>query len=488
VMAGLRLQRGSGINPLLRALFVLNPPVTLPAGWDLDLTDPLVADAVGATKFDLQIELQERATGEIDGRIIFDTDLFDRSTARGLITAWTDLLAALVADVDRLPITHLGERCPDVRRVLDDADAHALPKPESVGDLTPPGGKAETSRPSRTQDASTEARLGAIWEDVLGLPSLRPDEGFFDVGGTSLDAIELFEAIREAFGVDLPLSTLLEANTIEAMAGTIDGYGGREWPLVVSLKPGTSDRPVFLVHSAGGDLFELRLLASRLDTDRPVYGVRARGLDGRAVPHIRVEEMAEEYIRRIRAIQPAGPYALGGYSFGGLVAFEMARLLTDAGDVVDPLLLLDTYVDHRCLERRSRWWFRLVRRQVQLAGASLRAPRSALGYLRRRARNGATSPSPGPLESSSPLLPLRMRHLREINMNAHDTYRAGPHLGHAVFFRAQQRVARYCDPVPVWAHVVEQGLTVEPVPGGHEDMLFEPNVNVLADRVAAYLS
>jgi len=490
VADALHLQRGSGINPLLRALFVLNPPVELPPGWDLDLTEPLVADAVGATKFDLQIELQERATGEIDGRIIFDTDLFDRSTVRRLITAWPDLIEALVADVDRLPVTHLGELSRDVRDVPNGgaaADAHALPKPESVDDLTPPGGKAETGRRSRAQDASTAARLGAIWEDVLGLASLRPDEGFFDVGGTSLDAIELLEAIREAFGVDLPLSTLLEANTIEAMAGTIDAYGGRELPLVVLLKPGTSDRPVFLVHSAGGDLFELRLLASRLDTDRPVYGVRARGLDGRSVPHIRVEEMADEYIRRIRAIQPAGPYAVGGYSFGGLVAFEMARLLTDAGDVVDPLLLLDTYVDHRCLQRRSRWWFGLVIRQIQVAGASVRAPRRALSHLRKRAPRVETSESITPLDSSNPL-PARMRLLREINMIAHDTYRAGPHLGHAVFFRAQQRVARYCDPVPVWAHVVEQGLTVEPVPGGHEDMLFEPNVNVLADRVAAYLS
>jgi acetoacetyl-CoA synthetase len=391
----------------------------------------------------------------------------------------------LVVDIDQLPTTHSGKRSERaVRDVLNGGavgNADALANPASLETIARRVAEADRSMRRRTdaREESTTGRLLGLWEEVLGLAPLRPDDSFFDLGGTSLDAIELFDAIHEAFGVDLPLSTLLEAGTVEAVADIIDTHADRELPLVVPLKPGTSDRVVFLVHGGGGDLFALRLLVSRLSTDRAVFGIRARGLDPRAMPHTSDEDMAVEYLRHVRAVQPAGPYALGGYSLGGLVAFEMAQLLTDAGEVVDPLLLLDTYVHHRCLPGPSRWWFRLVHRQIQVLGAGIRNPGKLRSYVAWRT-GGVAGPAASP--------PVLMRRLHMINTKAHDAFRAAPYPGQAVLFRAQERVARLCDPVPVWARLVEQGLTVEPVPGGHEDMLSEACVDALADRVSAHLS
>src|SRR5205814_1524831 len=113
-------------------------------------------------------------------------------------------------------------------------------------------------------------------------------------------------------------------------------------PILVPLRAGTSSRPLFLVHALGGDVLHLRPLALALDTDRPVHGLQARGLDPRYEPHTTVEEMAASYVEVIRAAQPDGPVAVAGYSLGGLVAYEIARRLRATGTAVDALGLIDT--------------------------------------------------------------------------------------------------------------------------------------------------
>ena len=130
----------------------------------------------------------------------------------------------------------------------------------------------------------TEARLRAIWESVLGVAPLRADDEFFDVGGTSLAAVRIFQLIRDRMGVDLPVSTLLRASTTAALAAVIDGPPAERFPALQPLRPGTGGSPLFVVHALHGDVLFFRPLALLMSTDRPVYGLQARGLDPREEP------------------------------------------------------------------------------------------------------------------------------------------------------------------------------------------------------------
>jgi acetoacetyl-CoA synthetase len=270
------------------------------------------------------------------------------------------------------------------------------------------------------------------------------------------------------------------------MAAIIDTPAEQRVPSLVLLRPGTGERPVFLVHSLTGDVLQLRAFALALQTDRPVYGVQARGLDPCQEPQTRVEDMAASYVDAIRSIQPAGPYSLGGHSFGGLVAYEMARRLTELGDRVDRLAIIDTDLHPGCLPRVARWRFRLAQ-PFRFLRAGLMAPRTRLPrYLRmclRRVAPWAPIAAPAPMWSLPPLL----GRLHEISMDAYARYRPGRYPGTANFFRVETREPGRCNPVPTWRSVVEGGLTVTPIPGQHVDVVAEPHVGALAASVSAYL-
>jgi acetoacetyl-CoA synthetase len=314
------------------------------------------------------------------------------------------------------------------------------------------------------------------------------DDNFFEVGGTSLGAVRLVNAIHEQLGVDLPVSTLLHARTIEAMTSVIDAGEPQEFPLLVLLKPGTSDRPLFVVHGMYGDVLMLRTLAMRLRTDRPVYGVRARGLDRRAEVQTTVEEMAEDYVRQVRLVQPTGPYALAGHSFGGLVAFEMARVLAVAGQTVDSLTLIDTYVHDGCLTPVSRLLFRLMR-PIRMIGVGLRTPRRTLPrVLRRLALRVVPSLHIAPPEPLAEPLPASLRRLGEFNMSAFERYRPAPHQGSATFVKSLHRHPGMCNPISTWTRLVQKRLVVETVSSGHDEMLRDPNVHELADLLVSNLN
>lgn len=206
----------------------------------------------------------------------------------------------------------------------------------------------------------TQAELAAIWSELLGIAQVGAADSFFDLGGHSLIAVRMFGQLRKKFGVDLPISTLFEAPTIAGLAALIEERTGpREIvspdnvsKMPVSQKPrfrfvvdmgGRGDgTPFFIVAGMFGNIMNLRQLAQRLGADRRFYGLQARGLLGDDRPHEDFTEAARDYISEIREVQPAGPYLLGGFSGGGLIAYEMARQLRAAGEEVAMLVMLDT--------------------------------------------------------------------------------------------------------------------------------------------------
>ena len=206
------------------------------------------------------------------------------------------------------------------------------------------------------RDAIEETLVG-LWQELLGVTQIGVHDSFFDLGGHSLIAVRLFARIRKLFSVDLPISVLFTAQTVEEGAALIRslvpdaGASGspatslpRQFEYLVPMHPNQNSTatPFFLVAGMFGNVLNLRHLANQIGTDRPFYGLQARGLYGGAKPHESFEEMATEYLREVRVLQPHGPYLLGGFSGGGITALEMALQLRAAGEEVELLAMLDT--------------------------------------------------------------------------------------------------------------------------------------------------
>jgi phthiocerol/phenolphthiocerol synthesis type-I polyketide synthase E len=206
----------------------------------------------------------------------------------------------------------------------------------------------------------TTRQLAVIWQELLGLESVGVDQNYFDLGGDSSLAVQLFARIDKTFQVKLPLATLFEAPTIEELARILRPEAKAAelslsgWSPLVAIQP-NGTRPVFFcIHGAGGNVLIYRDLARHLGADQPFYGVQAQGLDGSSEPLATIEEMAALYVKEIRALQPHGPYFIGGYCMGGTLAYEVAYQLQTAGEPIALLALFDT-MDWTNMKLPSIW-------------------------------------------------------------------------------------------------------------------------------------
>lgn len=192
-----------------------------------------------------------------------------------------------------------------------------------------------------TQD-DTPRRLARIWQELLGVKSIGLDQNYFDLGGDSPLAVQLFAQIDKEFNVRLPLATLFEAPTIEELARVLRREASSNWSPVVAIQSTGSRPPFFCIHGAGGNVLIYRDLSHHLGPDQPLYGLQSPGLDGSRPPITRIEDMAALYVKEIQRVQPSGPYFLGGYCLGGTIALEMAQKLVARGEEVALLALFDT--------------------------------------------------------------------------------------------------------------------------------------------------
>ncbi len=230
------------------------------------------------------------------------------------------LVPSAIVALDGLPMTPSGK-----------VDRTALPRP----------GRSMIDREVVAPRDDLEGRLVAIWEDVLPARPIGVADDFFDLGGHSLLAIRLLARVESEFGRRLPLASLFRGATIEDLAATLraNGEDDARSPLV-TIKPEGAGRPFFCVHPAGGIVYCFQELARRVG-DRPFFGLQSAGLDDDHPMPSSLDAMAAAYVEAIRRAQPEGPYHLGGWSLGGLVAFEMARQLVGAGQEVGTVAILD---------------------------------------------------------------------------------------------------------------------------------------------------
>jgi thioesterase domain-containing protein/acyl carrier protein len=329
-----------------------------------------------------------------------------------------------------------------------------------------------------------EATLEAIWCRALQVPSVERGADFFDLGGDSLMAVGLFLEIEREFGVKLPITAIYDAPTIAAQAELIAGEAAPAYQHLVLLKDGDETAPLFIVHGVGGTVIELNGLGRALDMGRAAYAIQARGLDGAAAPLESIPAMAALYVDIIRGKQPQGPYLIGGYSFGGLVAVEMARLL--GPENVAELLMIDAYAHPHTWPLRTRLSVRarkLARRVRHMT------PREFATTLKRKLVGPKTDRAAyinNWLGEVNPNLPLPLKATRIAGDTALIAYTPSAYEGRATFIRAGKTGAVFPPSARnVWRGLIKD-LDIQTTKGDHGSILKE-HVGELAARVSALL-
>ena len=338
---------------------------------------------------------------------------------------------------------------------------------------------------------SLEREVARVWQDSLGIPQIGVNQDFFELGGDSLAAARLMADMQNVFGKKLSPSSLLQAPTIAKMAGLImRGCVGEESAIVQIGTDGAAglNAPFFCVHGLGGEVLSLAALAKRLGVNRPFYGLKASESNGTEPA---IEEIARRYVVEVKRIQPSGPYFLGGYSFGGIVAFEMARQLVAAGKTVALLAVLDTHAPGypRPLP--------LLRRIMVVAKNSLRNwPESGSRYLAGRISVNATRARQVALgwvhrwtnRLNRPVTASVLNNPEVTNLLALKSYLPELYSGDIDLFRSTERRETYrYDPEYGWDNYVTGKIRIHEIPGDHSSIISEPHVGVLASKLAACL-
>jgi len=343
-----------------------------------------------------------------------------------------------------------------------------------------------------------EARLSTIYVDLLGVDAPGIDQDFFELGGHSLLAVRLFARIHKEFGLDLELSNLLTAGTVRKLAAVVReelqlpepgseperSVAANKGQHVVPIQTEGTRPKLFLVHGAGGNVLGFRELSHYFGKDQPVYGLQARGVDGKHAPHETIDEMARSYLAELREVQPHGPYFLGGYSGGGVIAYEMAQQLLQVGEKVAFLGMIDTWCPQ--LQERPRW----SRLMIHLGRLVRRGPFYPFRILRMKLDRRASARRNERLRVEGGVMPQAMRgeDVQFAFERAFERHEVKRYPGRVWLFGSTEQwdMTRYVfDDELGWGLFVEGGVTVVKCPGDHFTMCTEPNVQVLCREYLA---
>jgi thioesterase domain-containing protein/acyl carrier protein len=246
-------------------------------------------------------------------------------------------------------------------------DKKSLPKVQSQYIVL----KEEQAAPiAPVTDVKTDDNIKEImrkmWIEVLGVSELKNNDNFFNVGGNSLLAVQLFSRIASVFKINLPLAALIEAEDFDAFVNNLEAkltpitahtFFNENKSLIgesitvvpqifksmVAIKSTGHKNPFFCFHGVGGNILNYVTLVPATKNERPLLALQSLGMDGVTPPLRSIEEMAKSYIREIKLVQPEGPYLLAGGSMGGMIAFEVAIQLLKSGEKIDKLIMFDTF-------------------------------------------------------------------------------------------------------------------------------------------------
>ena len=466
-----------------------------------------VIECLGRIDFQVKIRGHRIELGEIEAALVTHESIRECVvTAREDVPGDQRLVAYIVSQAADLPANgalreHLQQKLPEY--MIPTAfvpltafplspngklDRKQLPAPEAVREAHAP----EFIAPAN----DIEDKLKQIWEETLRAHPVSVTENFFALGGHSLLAVRLFAAVEKSFGKKLPLATLLQAPTIRQLAALLaQDYWQPSWQSLVALQPNGDRPPFFCIHAVGGNVLEYYELAQQMNPDQPFYGLQAVGLDGKRKPLRTIASMASQYLYEIRMLQPRGPYYLGGRSFGGVVAFEIAHQLREEGEEVALVALLDTdpigwlkrFSRRAALQYRARFLaLRIQRHWHNLRGIQWR---DKLAYLRAKAdykkRKLTTWRWQFARLTGADKTTHTLHDVEEFNYQAARQYVPDPYPGRVTFIYAQEEIST---PESIFGWETLAAVEAVAVPGNHQSMIKAPHVACLAEQLKTRLT
>jgi amino acid adenylation domain-containing protein len=388
------------------------------------------------------------------------------------------MIPSFFVEMETFPLTPNGK-----------IDRRSFPEPEES--------KLECDTKYVAPQSELELQLAELWRKALKVERIGVDDNFFELGGHSLLAARLFAQIGRKLGVNLPLAILFQAPSIRQLSQKIKQNAWKSsWKSLVPIQPQGNKLALFLIHGAEGNVLLYNRLSQELGMDQPIYGLQSRGLDGREPMETDFESMAAKYLEEIKAVQPNGPYYLGGYCLGGTIALEIAQQLKKAGDEVALLAMIETYNIHsrppvsiplKLIHKAQNLYFQL--RNLLL---SLSMGTSKFFTEKYRVEIGRLKVKCDILFSRlinqfHPGRRLGYQHLRiqVVNDKAEEAYRPAPYDGKIVLFRTKDYYRQFNDPCFGWGGVAKQGVAVVEMPNYPRGSLNDPFVDLLADKIKA---
>lgn len=368
-------------------------------------------------------------------------------------------------------------------------DRKALPRPTDRNTIPSAASSKEYVPPT----TDLEKLISVSWIQALGLTKVSIHDDFFELGGHSMIAIQVMIQLDKALGRRLPLTTLVECPTIALLAQRLEQTEKPlDWSSLVPIRTKGSKTPLYIVHGAGLTVMIFNSLAKSLDPDQPVFGLQAKGLNGIDEPLDNMDAIAGHYVTEILQHNTEGPYCLAGYSFGGFVAFEMARQLKALGKEVKMLGIFDTAADNTSVQFEPLWKrmfrkaFRQLPKMLFILRSLVKHPGKTIRYqssfFRRKMRQ--------PLEKFG-LLPEEkneldtLEHAARVNEKidkAYEEYKLQPLDIEIDLFRVETRLFFIADPEYLgWKKYALKGVAIHNVPGDHKTFLMAPHYKKMAE-------
>ena len=461
----------------------------------------LVEMEEGIANFDLSLSMKEKGE-QLIGILRYKTDLFKESTIKQMLENFQTLLEELVANRD-LDLASLP--------------LYNKPDPKPAPELNPR--ESASFVPPQTP---LQELLANIYASVLEIKQVGIHDDFFELGGHSLRAAQLISRLRETFLVEIPLRTILEAPTVAKLEKQLNRIRQiykqlptspaiatvshqQELPLsfaqerllflhqlqegdlstteifspLVPIQQTGSLPPFFCIHPVGGHVLAYAALARQLGVEQPFYGLQAVGLNGEQELLTRIEDMATTYIKAIQTVQPQGPYQIGGWSFGGLVAFEVAQQLRSLGHEIALLALIDSFnpsilnepkPDQAMLvELTAKILSRPFDKELPVSADEIRqlGLDEALNYILKEAKRLQILPPEIGLEQIRQLFAVL-----QANFQAKHIYVPQPYSGQITFFCAEERSEQLAQKqIQGWTSLATGGIKIYKIPGDHFSMI-----------------
>lgn len=494
-----------GVSPISAGLTNVKKfkPNELPqSGFTVDYD----ANPKGYESFELYLNAVE-LEHDLEIHCHYDIKLFEDLTIR----EWLSTLGCIFQDLGNnserevLDLAGIrGDNPPLINEIVYKSRAHGEADHEPVMAIVKRPSGAQKAPNSFAAPVMAESELLSamlpLWQRILGIREVGPDDDFFALGGHSIAAARLFALIQQELGRSAPLAVLYDASTPRTLATVMSrGTARDEWQSLVPINRGGARPPLFLVHAAEGNVLLYRSLAAYLGPDQPVYGLQSAGLDGRSAVDGRFENVARKYVDEVRRVQPHGPYMLGGYCLGGTIALEMARQLMESGETVGFVGMIETY-NIRALRWPLPWHERAINRLIlnpffHLQNLLEAEGEGKLGFFMDKLRVEMAR-----AKASARFGWARLRHslqpnavaaprtrLADVYEDAFAAYDVKPYPGEITVFLAKRHLMGFRCELGGWAKIAQGGVRLFPLPISPRGSLVEPYVGQLASTMRACL-